>query len=422
MRRSKDYLRKVEKYHRVRCKMNRRATKILEKKWEEQNKKRKSEGSLEKENIMRLWLAKSKTRILQRATWKGVGPLSSTLWKSLAAKFVSYLPESELGRFRSKTLEVNPYTPMQKAIVSAFPDRCLSARSLRVIKGRSDVNATTSAIWVELAGIQLKLLLDSGADINLISRKTLELVRAAMIRKFTSRKPIDITGLGGGKVVNEVVEMEVDLGGSKVIVEFFVVDALPVPLLAGVPFLQGMKAVSDFGQRTVYFSVEDKTIPLISVRHDVATQDVMNHTHRQREEIAMRASINTQLVGEKKDTMDVSDKTCQYKDMQNTKRVSKNDQVDDRDVSVMRASRKYEDFEKSEILEIQTQTGVTRHNSAPETVGTAADGGSKYCLTGNVQGRAELKCNSREHICTTQQCGRSLMKEQEKFRKILETF
>ena len=122
------------------------------------------------------------------------------------------------------------------------------------IQGPSDklssVNLLGNYIPIKVGNLKCSSLIDSGADINVISE---QLIRNIPCQKVKPDKQF-ITAVDNQRVaILYMIFVDVDIGGHKLNVKFYVVSDLHPTVILGLDFLKSQHIVLDFKNKKLHF-------------------------------------------------------------------------------------------------------------------------------------------------------------------------
>lgn len=123
------------------------------------------------------------------------------------------------------------------------------------------VKPDTPMGWVQLGGKKTYALVDSGADISLISRETFNKIAAKNKFEFSTQNCVPLQTASEHKINNfGTVVLEVKMDKFSKLYRFQIIESLKSECIIGNDFLSHFEAKLDFGQKTL--NVEDNVIPL----------------------------------------------------------------------------------------------------------------------------------------------------------------
>ena len=123
------------------------------------------------------------------------------------------------------------------------------------------IKQDTPMLWMYLGKKKVYALVDSGADISLISRETFDKIAAKNKFEFSTKDCVPLQTAAGQRIKNfGTVKLEVKLSGFNKMYKFQIVDNLKNQVLLGNDFLSDFGAQLDFGQKTL--NIEGYVIPL----------------------------------------------------------------------------------------------------------------------------------------------------------------
>ena len=115
--------------------------------------------------------------------------------------------------------------------------------------------------WLKLGGRKTYALVDSGADISLISREAFDKIIAKNKSEFSTKNCVPLQTASGHKIKNfGTVVLQVKLAKFEKAYRFQIIDGLKNECIIGNDFLSDFEAKLDFGQKTM--NIEDNVIPL----------------------------------------------------------------------------------------------------------------------------------------------------------------
>jgi hypothetical protein len=149
-----------------------------------------------------------------------------------------------------------------------------------------------STICVQVGKYRTMALLDTGAEIGLISSKFFAHLPPNAYTKLPMDRP-HCYGVGGKVKLHGHIRLNVQLAGVSSTMDVYIIDGLLYPLIIGSPFLRTNKAVIDWGNNTLQIP---QTFPLYTVK-DVSLspgQQVFINTTTQDSQIPIGTTCITQ--------------------------------------------------------------------------------------------------------------------------------
>ena len=123
------------------------------------------------------------------------------------------------------------------------------------------VKENTPMLWLYLGKKKVYALVDSGADISLISREAFDKIAAKHKFEFSTKNCVPLQTASGQRIKNfGTVVLEVKIAGFNKMYKFQIIDGLKNQVLLGNDFLSDFGAQLDFGQKTL--NIEGHIIPL----------------------------------------------------------------------------------------------------------------------------------------------------------------
>ena len=124
-----------------------------------------------------------------------------------------------------------------------------------------NIKPDTPMCWVKLGDKRTYALVDSGADISLISKETFDKIPRKNIFEFSTEDCIPLHSVSGHKLENfGTVVLQVKMAKFDKLYKFQIVEGMKNQCILGNDFLSEFEAQLDFGQKTL--SVEGNVIPL----------------------------------------------------------------------------------------------------------------------------------------------------------------
>ena len=119
----------------------------------------------------------------------------------------------------------------------------------------------TPMCWMYLGGKKTYALVDTGADISLISRETFDKLAAKNIFEFSTKNCVPLQSVSGQKLKNfGTAELRVKMSKFDQIYKFQIIEGMNNQCILGNDFLSDFGAQLDFGQKTL--NLEGNVIPL----------------------------------------------------------------------------------------------------------------------------------------------------------------
>ena len=123
------------------------------------------------------------------------------------------------------------------------------------------IKPDTPMCWVKLGDKRTYALVDSGADISLISKETFDKIPRKNIFEFSTEDCIPLHAVSGHKLENfGTVVLQVKMAKFDKLYKFQIVEGMKNQCILGNDFLSEFEAQLDFGQKTL--SIEGNVIPL----------------------------------------------------------------------------------------------------------------------------------------------------------------
>ena len=142
------------------------------------------------------------------------------------------------------------------------------------------VKKDTPMLWLYLGKKKLYALVDSGADISLISREAFDKIAAKNKFEFSTKNCVPLQTASGQRIKNfGTVVLEVKLAGFNKMYKFQIIDGLKNDVLLGNDFLSDFEVQLDFGQKTL--NIEGNVIPLRPQRLTCESVSSLVRTTRQ---------------------------------------------------------------------------------------------------------------------------------------------
>ena len=115
--------------------------------------------------------------------------------------------------------------------------------------------------YISLSDQKTYSLVDSGADISLISREAFDKIQFRKIRCFSTRNCVPIRSISGHRLTNfGTAVLQVKIAGFNQPFKFQIVEGLKNDCILGNDFLSAFSVQLDFGQKTM--NIDDNVIPL----------------------------------------------------------------------------------------------------------------------------------------------------------------
>lgn len=130
-------------------------------------------------------------------------------------------------------------------------------------------------VHVVCNGFRTKAVVDSGAAVSIVSERFIKQV-CSSVRKYGDDTPLQIRSANGGlEEACGSTTLRIRIGGRQVTWRFHVMKSLPVPILLGVDFLKGQRAILDFDEGTLGLRALGSWVPvLLETKPLVGTYDV----------------------------------------------------------------------------------------------------------------------------------------------------
>ena len=114
------------------------------------------------------------------------------------------------------------------------------------------IKKDTPMLWLYLGKKKVYALVDSGADVSLISREAFDKIAAKNKFEFSTKNCVPLQTASGQRIKNfGTVVLEVKLAGFNKMYKFQIVDGLKNDVLLGNDFLSDFEVQLDFGQKTM---------------------------------------------------------------------------------------------------------------------------------------------------------------------------
>ena len=126
---------------------------------------------------------------------------------------------------------------------------------------RVQIKTDTPMCWLHLSTKKTYALVDSGADISLISKETFDKIPRKHIRDFSTTNCIPLQSVSGHRLkIFGTATLQVSISGFDQPFNFQIVEGLKNQCILGTDFLTNFSAQLDFGHKTL--NLEGHIIPL----------------------------------------------------------------------------------------------------------------------------------------------------------------